>query len=285
VNKVSLITILDRLKNIIEGSMVSQTQRRAFNPRQTAIVQLVREQGYASIERMAEHFGVSAQTIRRDVIELDKDRMLQRHHGGAGLPAGLDRLDYSNRQICNAAEKNLIGKALAKHIPDGVSLFVDIGTTMEAVARALINHKGLRVITNHMAAASILCENTDFEIILTGGIVRNRDRALTGEATSEYLKRFRVDFAIFGIGSIDSAGQLLDYDYRDVHVSQTVMKISRAKYVAADHAKFHGNAMIQTAHISEIDALFTDRTPPDDITDQINASDVKLHIAPPNDTG
>ncbi len=258
---------------------MAEAQRDPLSLRQTAIAELIRAHGYASIEQMAGHFGVSGQTIRRDVIELAERRILQRHHGGAGLPAGSDRLDYVNRQVRNAEEKSRIGDYVARYIPDGASLFMDIGTTTEAVARALTGHQRLRVLTNHITVASILCEGTDFDITLTGGMVRNRDRAVTGEAASEFLRKFRVGYAIFGIGGIDSSGQLLDYDYRDVHVSQTAMAISRTKFVVADHSKFHSDAMIQTAHISEIDALFTSAPPPDDIVAQIATSDVELHIA------
>lgn len=77
-----------------------------------------------------------------------------------------------------------------------------------------------------MSVASVLCENTDFDIILTGGLVRNRDRALTGEDTSEFIKKFKVNYAILGIGSITSEGNLLDYDYRDFHVSKTAISIA-----------------------------------------------------------
>ena len=256
-----------------------EARREDISHRQAAIVELVREQGFASIEMMAERFGVSAQTIRRDVIELSEQRILQRHHGGAGLPAGWDRLDYSNRQVRNAAEKSRIGRCVARHIPDGASLFVDIGTTTESVARALVDHRDLHVITNHITVASILCERTDFDIILTGGMVRNRDRAVTGEATADFLKRFRVGYAIFGIGSIDASGQLLDYDYRDVHVSQTAMSICNTKFVVADHSKFAGDAMMKTAHISEIDALFTDAEPPPEIAEMARSLGVDVFVA------
>jgi DeoR family glycerol-3-phosphate regulon repressor len=258
---------------------VREPRREDIGQRQAAIVELVREQGFASIEMMAERFGVSSQTIRRDIIDLSERRILQRHHGGAGLPAGWDRLDYSNRQVRYAAEKQRIGRAVAGHIPDGASLFIDIGTTTEAVARALVGHRELRIVTNHITVASILCEHTDFDIILTGGMVRNRDRAVTGEATADFLKRFRVGYAIFGIGSIDANGQLLDYDYRDVHVSQTAMSICRTKFVVADHSKFNGDAMMQTAHISEIDALFTDEEPPAAIKALARSHNVDVHVA------
>jgi len=228
---------------------------------------------------MAESVGVSTQTIRRDVIFLNDQNLLQRYHGGAGIPAGKDRLSYTHRQVRLAEEKQWIGNAVAAEIPSGATLFVDIGTTMEAVARALVSHQGLTVITNHMSVASILSENTDFDIILTGGMIRKRDRALTGEATSDFLQKFRVGYAVFGIGAIDGDGHMLDYDYREVHVSQAAMGISKRKFAAADHSKFNGDAMMRFAHVSEIDAFFTDTAPPDEIRAQIGANDVELHIA------
>ena len=79
------------------------------------------------------------------------------------------------------------------------------------------------VITSHVAVALALSERTDFEIILAGGTVRKRDQAVTGAAAVEFLQRFKVAYGIFGIGTIDDDGELLDYDYRDVQVSRTAM--------------------------------------------------------------
>lgn len=247
--------------------------------RQGAIVELVRGHGFASIEAMAGRFGVSAQTVRRDVIELSRRNLLQRYHGGAGLPAGIDRLAYTNRRIRAADEKRRIAAAVARQIPDNSSLFMDIGTTMEAVAEALLDHRGLRVITNHIAVANLFCENTDFEIILAGDMVRNRDRAITGEATAEFLRSFRVSFGLFGIGAIDHDGQILDYDYRDVQVSRAAIEISRCRFAVADSSKFHGDAMIRLAHVSEFDALITNTPPPADIAGHLRGNNVRLVVA------
>ena len=137
--------------------MSSESQPESLSQRQQSIVDWVRRHGYATIETMAEEFSVSAQTIRREIIELNHRRILQRHHGGASLPAGFDNLDYSFRQIKNADEKKRIGKHLAKEISNESSIFIDIGTTTEAVSKALITHKSLKVITNHMSVASVLC--------------------------------------------------------------------------------------------------------------------------------
>ena len=259
---------------------MADQKRLGVSSRQDQIINLVRDQGYASIEMMAEKFDVAQQTVRRDIIHLSQKGLLQRHHGGAGLPPGLESLAYSNRKIRNAQQKTLIGNAIAARIPNGASLFIDIGTTMEAVAVALTGHEGLRVITNHIGIVSIFCENTDFEIIISGGLVRNRDRAVTGETTTEFLRQFRVGYGIFGIGSITDDGQLLDYDYRDAQASRAALKISRHKIAAADHSKFNGDAMMPFVHVSEMDDLFTDEAPPVAISDAIEQGGTELFIAP-----
>lgn len=277
--RVAPIGLIEARPGRLALDKLEQDSGDRLTARQSAIVQVVRERGFASIEAMAGQFGVSTQTVRRDVIELSRRNLLQRYHGGAGLPAGMDRLAYNNRRVRAADEKHRIAASVADEIPNDATLFMDIGTTMEAVAGALLNHRGLRVITNHIAVASLFCENTDFEIILAGGMVRNRDRAITGEATVEFLRSFRVSYGLFGIGAIDHDGQMLDYDYRDVQVSRAAIEISRRRLAVADSSKFHGDAMIRLGHVSEIDTLFTDAAPPEDIASQLRDGNVRLVVA------
>lgn len=260
---------------------VSDRTEQGIEARRAEIVSLVHQHGYATIDHLATRFQVSAQTIRRDIRTLASQHLVARYHGGAGLPSADDRLAYPVRKVSFAAEKRAIAQIVARHVPDGASLFIDIGTTMEAVAEALTEHQGLRVITNHMTVASILSEHGDFEIIVPGGILRNRDRAITGEAASEFVGRFKVGYGIFGIGAIDNDGELLDYDYRDVQLSKAAMAISRRRFVALDHSKFNGDAMVRVAHLSDIDAVFTDAPPPSEIAELLRAYDVAVHIAQP----
>ena len=250
----------------------------SIDARQDALLAIVRQRGYVSIEAMASRFAVSAQTIRRDIKSLSKRRLLERHHGGAGLPPGTDALAYTSRKVRHAPEKQLIGRLVARQIPNGASLFIDIGTTTEAVAEALVNHRDLRVVTNHIAVASMLSEHTDFEIVLTGGVVRKRDQAVIGEASADFLQRFKVTYGIFGIGTIDSDGELLDYDYRDVQVSRTAIANSRKRFIVMDKSKFDGDAMIKVGHLSQVDALFTDGAPPTDVQRILRANKVRLHV-------
>lgn len=257
----------------------SPVRRLDIHNRQRRIVELVRQRGYASIEAMSTYFAVSAQTIRRDIKQLSEHDFLVRYHGGAGLPAGGDWLAYANRKIRNAGGKRAIAKLVAQEIPNGASLFIDIGTTTEAVAEALLDHEGLRIVTNHIGVVSILSQRSDFEINLAGGMVRNRDQAVTGETATEFLRRFRVGYGIFGIGAIHDDGEMLDYDYRDVRVSLTAMANSRHRFVVADHSKFNGDAMVKLGHVSEVGALFTDAPPPPGVAQALRKHDVRLVVA------
>jgi DeoR family glycerol-3-phosphate regulon repressor len=257
-----------------------------LNSRQDSILKLVRELGYVSIDQLSAQFGVSQQTVRRDIIFLDSRNLVRRYHGGAGLRPGTDRLAYPNRKGRNALAKEQIGKLIASKIPNGASLFIDIGTTMASVAEALISHQNLKIITNHIDVVYTLCEKTDFEIILTGGLVRNRDRAIWDDTTAGFLRRFRVDYGIFGVGSLTDDGQLLDYHYRDAQASRAAMDIARVKFAGFDHSKLNASALMPFASVSEIDAIFTDQALAPDLTQLVRNSNVDLHIAKmPDGTG
>jgi len=247
--------------------------------RQQQILELVRKRGFMSIEALAEHFSITPQTIRRDINQLCDRELLQRYHGGAGLPSSVENIAYQTRQVQALAEKRRIAEALARHIPDDASLFINIGTTTEEVARALLGHRGLRVITNNLHVASILSQNEGFEVIVAGGVVRSRDRGIVGETTIDFLGQFKVDFGIIGISGIDADGSLLDFDHREVRASRCIIANSRQVFLAADHSKFGRNAMVRLGSIAELDALFTDQVPPPAICDLLAAHDVRLHVA------
>jgi len=254
---------------------------RALSPvaRRRELIELVRQRGYVAIDAMARRFAVSAQTIRRDIRLLAERKELERLHGGAGLPPGSDTLAYTSRRVRHAREKRAIGRAVARHIPNATSLFIDIGTTTAAVANALVDHRGLRIVTNHIAVAVALSERTDFEIVLVGGIVRKRDQAVTGEAAVEALQRYKFAYGVFGIGTIDEDGELLDYDYRDMQLSRAAMAGSRQRLVVMDGSKFNGDAMVRLGHCSQIHHLFTDRRPPRPILRVLRAHRVAIHVA------
>ena len=271
------------LANLLNGYSKFESENPDRIPsalrRKKEILEFVRSQGFLSIEALAKHFSVTSQTIRRDVNELAKTGFLRRYHGGAGLPSSVENFGYQARKMFCSSGKVRIARTLAKHIPDEASLFIDIGTTAEEVAKALCDHKGLRVITNNLNAACILSEKNDFEVFVTGGIVRSGDRGVTGEATIDFIKQFNVDFGIISISGIDAEGALLDFDYSEVRVGQAIIARAQKILLAADHTKFGRDAMVRICNISDVDALFTDQTPPKQMMELLSASHVELHIA------
>jgi len=246
--------------------------------RHRKILELVKSLGFVSIESLSRNFSVSPQTIRRDINELTEARQLRRYHGGAGLPSSVENVAYTARKVICLPEKRRIARLLAKQIPDNASLFIDIGTTTEEVANALIHHKGLRIITNNLNVASILSENENFEVIVAGGVLRSRDRGITGKATIDFIQQFKVDFGVISVSGIDSDGCLLDFDYREVRVGQTIISNSRKVFLVADHTKFGREAMVRLCNIREIDALFTDRRPQPSMSKMLSEADVTLHV-------
>ena len=233
------------------------------NPRQSDLLAAVREHGVLTVEAMAERFGVTLQTVRRDISLLSDAGLLARFHGGARVPSSTtENIGYRQRQHLNEQAKRQIARAVAQAVPQGCSMIINIGTTTEAVARELLQHKGLRVITNNLNVAAILSDNPDCEVIVAGGLVRSRDRGIIGEATVEFIKQFRVDIGLIGISSIEADGTLRDFDYREVKVARAIIEQSRQVWVAADHSKFNRPAMVELARLNQVDMLFTDAPPP-----------------------
>ncbi|SFH54461.1 transcriptional regulator, DeoR family [Modicisalibacter xianhensis] len=248
--------------------------------RHTSILELIKRQGYASIEQLTKHFDVTPQTIRRDLNQLAEDNLIRRVHGGAGLvDSSTVNASYSTRKTLNLEAKQRIARCVAEHIPDHSSLFINIGTTTELAAEALLDHRGLEVITNNLNVAAILQRKEDFNIIVAGGVVRSRDGGIIGEATIDFIRQFKVDFGIIGISGIDDDGSLLEFDYQEVRVAQAIIENSRQVLLAADHSKFSRNAVVRQGNLSQVDALFTDREPPQPVQELMRAHDVELHIA------
>jgi DeoR family transcriptional regulator, glycerol-3-phosphate regulon repressor len=233
------------------------------NPRQSLLLEEVRARGSVSVEALAEKFEVTLQTVRRDVKLLSDAGLLARFHGGVRVPSSTtENIEYRQRQLLNALAKQRIARTVAAAVPNGCSLILNIGTTIEAVARELLRHKGLRVITNNLNVAAILSDNPECEVIVAGGIVRARDRGIVGEVTVDFIKQFKVDIGLIGISGIEDDGTLRDFDYREVKVAHAIIAHSREIWVAADHSKFNRPAMVELARLDDIDMLFTDATPP-----------------------
>ncbi len=226
--------------------------------RQPEILEIARREGKVTVEGLAERFGVTSQTIRRDLTELSDAGKLDRVHGGAILPSGTSNIGYEDRRGLHEAEKDAIAAACAARVPNDASVFLNIGTSTEAVARKLLRHHNLMVVTNNMNVARILAEGSDFDVVLAGGLLRRSDGGLVGHLTSQAIGQFKFDLAVIGCSALDEEGDLLDFDMHEVGVSQTIIRQARRTFLVADASKFQRTAPVRIASLREIDALFTD---------------------------
>lgn len=250
------------------------------NPRQAMLLDEVRARGSATVEALSEQFGVTLQTVRRDVKLLSDAGLLARFHGGVRVPSStIENIAYRQRQQLNESGKQRIARSVARTVPNGCSLIINIGTTAEAIARELLHHKGLRVITNNLNVAAILSDSPECEVIVAGGVVRSRDRGIVGEVTIEFIKQFKVDIGLIGISGIEADGTLRDYDYREVNVAKSIISQSREVWLAADHSKFNRPAMVELARFGQIDMLFTDEPPPEPFPHLLAEAGVALTVA------
>ena len=254
-----------------------------FSARQAEIMALAKEQGRVLVDELAARFAVTPQTIRKDLNDLCDARALNRIHGGAVFPSGNENVKYEARRSMAATEKQAIGRAAADLIPDNSSLFINIGTTTEAVGDALVDHKELMVITNNINVANHLRIFPSIEVVIAGGVVRGSDGGIVGEAAVDFIRQFKVDFAVIGVSAIDEDGALLDFDFREVKVAQAIIANARHVILVSDASKFERTAPVRIGHISQVQTFITDHCPSDSIRTICAEQDVRIiETAPTN---
>ncbi len=251
--------------------------------RHPEILGLARRDGKVTARHLAEHFGVTLQTIRRDLSDLADAGRLERVHGGAVLPSGTINIGYEDRRGLNAEGKSAIARACAAQIPEDSSIFLNIGTSTEAVAAELVHHRNLLVVTNNMNVANILAQNRECDVIVTGGTLRKSDGGLTGDITKASILQFKFDIGIIGCSAIDADGDILDFDVQEVGVSQAILMRSRRRMLVADHGKFKRTAPARIASLSEIDTFFTDRPLSPDLQARCDDWQTAVAVAKPLD--
>lgn len=250
--------------------------------RHPEILRIARRDGLVSVEALSDALGVSHQTIRRDLSDLAEAGQLERVHGGAVLPSGTANIAYAERRALNNAAKSAIAEACVAKIPDGASLCLNIGTTTEAVARALGQRRDLLVVTNNLNVAEILSLHDGARVVVTGGDLRAADGGLTGPLAAEAVARFRVDFAVIGCSALDPGGDLLDFDMAEVEVSRAMIAAARQGVLVADHSKFKRAAPARIAHLAQLDRFVTDAPLPGALGARAADWPTRIDIAPPD---
>ncbi len=246
--------------------------------RREGIANLVNRKGYASIEFLAEKYDVSTQTIRRDILALSTDKLVTRHHGGAGSASSLVNISYDVRRISMLDEKQRLATAAVSMISPGHSMFVSGGSTMEIVSKELARISALCVITNNIHAAFHLYSKSEIELLMPCGRVRHHNGGIIGPAAINFIDNFQTDYLLMGIGAISPEGFLLDYHYEEALLMSRMIENAREIILVTDSSKFQKSAMAQVGHLRDVSYLVTDCEPPDGIREIMTENNVSLVI-------
>jgi DeoR/GlpR family transcriptional regulator of sugar metabolism len=246
----------------------------ARSARQRDILKTLQQTRQVDVTELAQRFGVSGMTIRRDLAELDEAGQLQRVHGGAIIrraPA------YGSRASTRAPEKAAIARVVAQLVEPGAAVGIDTGTTCHAVAAELAHRSDLTVVTNALHAAITVREGGS-RVIVLGGLL-TPELSLVNPGTAQEPPQVHLDLLILGCGGLSIDRGITYFDPTEVEVRRMLAGLADRVVVAADHSKFdHKKAMV-LGPLDLIDVLVTDHTPPEHLRTALAAAGVEVVVA------
>jgi len=245
----------------ISMGKLSDSGGKKKESRQQILLQWIENSHYVSLEEIAERFRVTTQTARRDIAELEHKGHVRRLHGGVSQLAPLDPVTYRQRRHDHLDEKARIAEAVVALIPDNATIFLDTGTTCEAIANALVSKERLHIVTYSLRSAAIISEKTNFTLAVPGGFVRPIDGGMFQEDTPEFIKRFKFDYAIISVSGVDNDGDLCDDDHTEVAVVSAALRQAAHKLLAVDSSKFGKRAMVRLGSVHDITVVITNERP------------------------
>lgn len=224
--------------------------------RQAVILERVNVTGRVLAAGLAQEFGVSEDSIRRDLRDLSDAGLVQRFHGGAArlvTPA----LDFHRRETLDAEEKQAIGGAAAASIPDGATLLVDSSTTVVRFVRALSPTLSLRIITTAVDVAAAALDHPSAEVIMLGGRLGRLTRSAAGVAAVDAIRALRADYCILGTCGVAEDLTLRADDYEDALLKSAMIRAANKTVLLATADKLGQTATYEVASMSAISTLFT----------------------------
>lgn len=229
--------------------------------RREQILTLLKKDGSVKVVDLVKCFGVSIETIRRDLEALEEEGFLRRVYGGAVRESRRsEETLLQERMVQNAAEKERIGKAAAAFVQDGDVIGIDVGTTTLEMARALLA-RDLRiiVITNSIQIAAALSVREKIEVILIGGRVRHGELSVGGHMLTEAnMRLFQTDKLFLGVGGITDKFGITDFREEETAFRRIGIERTKEVYALADHSKFGVTAMYHVCDADRIHTVVTD---------------------------
>lgn len=244
---------------------------------------LVHEKKVISAE-LSEQFGVSIETIRRDLDLLESEGLIRKIYGGAEIrkddPANAEMDEWNKRcQVC-VAEKRAIAQKAIELIPDSCSVVLDSGTTTYQVSCLLGMRENLSVLTNSFHCAMAVSCRTDHQIFLLGGKVKKGELITTGILASDFLDSFgKIDVAVIGVDGLTLQEGIMDYSMEMCLIKQRFLRKSDLVIAVTDHTKFNVRANYRSCALDQVDYLITDAQADPEMVKEIQSRNVKVIIA------
>ncbi|KKB76972.1 DeoR faimly transcriptional regulator [Devosia soli] len=232
-----------------------------LSDRQRDILSLIETEGAQYIEQLSARYDVTTQTIRRDINALCDLGYAKRFHGGVEKPVAARNISVNARAALNRGAKQRIASVIAAAIPPGSTVFMGIGSTVQFVAAALVQHVDLRVVTNNIHVALTLSEAPQVEVHMTGGLLRHNDRDVVGPDALNFFEKFYASHAIIGAGALHPEHGILDFSYSEAQLTSKLLTNARLRFLAADVSKWSRDASVRVAALSEVTHFFTDDLP------------------------
>jgi DeoR/GlpR family transcriptional regulator of sugar metabolism len=228
--------------------------------RQSLILAMVNQRGSLSITEMQRKLKVSRETIRRDLVLLSDRQALRKTHGGA-LSLERSEPEIALRQVINVDVKRSIGRRAASLVPDGASVILSGGSTVQAVADSLLARHGLIVFTNSIGVCRKLAGHNKNRVHVLGGELDAINGATLGRDTTSMLGHYFADFVFIGAGAISPTGWLMDYSREEGELHSLMLQSARTAVVVADHSKFNRYAPVRVDNFEKVTHLVTDERP------------------------
>ncbi len=242
-----------------------------LTPRHSAIIDFLLKERAASVTRLSTEFAVSEMTIRRDLVELEEQGLVQRTHGGAKPnETRLHELSWKVKIGQFVEEKKRIGQAAADLISDGDTILLDTGSTTAQIVPHLAK-KQITAITNALTIAVELANFPQIQTFVAGGMLRKGPLSLIGPQTEAFLRGLNVDKLFLGVDAIDIEAGYTVPNLLDAHTKQTMMKCARQIIVVADHSKLQNRVLAPVAPIQAAHLLITDSGAPAALINQLRA--------------
>lgn len=248
--------------------------------RHESILRELEAAGRVRVRVMAPAFGVSEETIRRDLSELEGQGLLRRVHGGA-VRHEVDREQpILERSRVKAREKIHIGQIAASLVKDGMSVFMDTGSTPVAVAQALAKRSfaNVTVTTNSLDIGKILAHTAGLKVRMTPGMLRENDNAIVGHETCDYVRRFVFDLSIVGIAACDLEFGWMDYSQDESDLRRIVAANAQPVVIVCDDSKFGRRASIITYPLEQALTIVTNKPPPAEFLHRFDQSKVRIKV-------